>query len=218
MKIFFLILILLSVFLLPQLALGQAACIPGAADSTNVCNPFGGTGTADIKGLAFKIINAYTFITAFLTIVMLVFSGLLMVVSQGNEQGIRRAKIAFNWTIYGFILTLLSYVLISGMLAILQVETLPDPSGVQAPEVVNPFGLDDQLMSVVTKLLNGFLAVAGIVAVLILVFDGFRYITAGGNEEQATQAKNGLKWVVAGLVTMLLAYVIVRATATLVGG
>ena len=52
---------------------------------------------------------------------------------------------------------------------------------------------------------------------LMLVFNGFRYITAGGEEEQTTQAKNAMKWVAAGILTILLSYVIIKAAGALLG-
>jgi hypothetical protein len=49
---------------------------------------------------------------------------------------------------------------------------------------------------------------AGGVAVLMLIYGGFTYITAYGNEARATTAKNTIIWSIVGLVVVILAKVI----------
>jgi len=54
------------------------------------------------------------------------------------------------------------------------------------------------------------LGIAGVIAVLALVYSGVMYITSGGNEEQAAIAKKNIVWVVIGLVLIASALIIVR--------
>jgi hypothetical protein len=53
-------------------------------------------------------------------------------------------------------------------------------------------------------------AIAGFVAVIMIIVGGLRYITSGGNSEKINQAKNTILYVVIGLVVVVLAQVIVK--------
>lgn len=71
----------------------------------------------------------------------------------------------------------------------------------------------------VTSFLNIALAIVGSVAVAFLVYGGFRYITAHGNEEQTESAKNIMKAAIWGLIIVILSFVIINAIANaLIGG
>ncbi|MBU2575723.1 pilin [Patescibacteria group bacterium] len=67
-------------------------------------------------------------------------------------------------------------------------------------------GVYDKIASVINILL-GF---AGIIAVIYIIFAGFKWMTAQGNEEQITSAKGTIKNAVIGLGIVLLAFVIVN--------
>ncbi len=66
---------------------------------------------------------------------------------------------------------------------------------------------------VVLRIIEILLAVAGLVAVVFLIIGGFRYITAGGNEETAEAAKKTITNAIIGVVIVILAFVIVRVIA-----
>ena len=71
----------------------------------------------------------------------------------------------------------------------------------------------------VTQILNIALAIVGSVAVAFLVYGGFRYITAYGNEEQTEGAKRIIRQAIIGLVIVILSFVIINAIANaLIGG
>ncbi len=58
-------------------------------------------------------------------------------------------------------------------------------------------------------LVNFFLGVIGVVAVLYLVTNGYRYVMARGDEGQMTAAKKGITFAIVGLLFVLAAYTIV---------
>jgi heme/copper-type cytochrome/quinol oxidase subunit 2 len=80
----------------------------------------------------------------------------------------------------------------------------PDNSGVADDETATDF---------IFRIIQILLAVAGLVAVIFLVVGGFRYITAGGNEEAAETAKKSIVNSIIGIVIIILAFVIVRVIA-----
>ena len=57
-------------------------------------------------------------------------------------------------------------------------------------------------------IVNTMLFVVGAVAVIMIVYAGFRYVTSGGNSANVTAAKNTILYAVVGVVVALLAYAI----------
>ena len=68
--------------------------------------------------------------------------------------------------------------------------------------------LDDTIAEVINILSSA----VGIVAVIMIIVGGFRYITSGGNDASVTSAKNTILYAIIGLVVVALAQVIVRFT------
>jgi hypothetical protein len=58
--------------------------------------------------------------------------------------------------------------------------------------------------------LNLFSAVVGIIAVVMIIIGGVKYITSGGDAGNVTSAKNTILYAVIGLVVVALAQIIVR--------
>ena len=64
--------------------------------------------------------------------------------------------------------------------------------------------------SLIHTIINIFSAVVGIVAVIMIIVGGFKYITSGGNDGNVSTAKNTILYAVIGLVIVALAQIIVR--------
>ena len=60
------------------------------------------------------------------------------------------------------------------------------------------------------KIINIISVIVGVVAVIMIIFGGFRYITSGGSPEKVTGAKNTILYGIIGLIIVALAQVIVR--------
>ena len=58
--------------------------------------------------------------------------------------------------------------------------------------------------------INIALGFLGILAVIIIIFAGFKWMTASGNEDQVADAKKMLTQAVIGLAIIFLAYIIVK--------
>lgn len=59
-------------------------------------------------------------------------------------------------------------------------------------------------------LITAFLGLLGIVTVAIILYAGFQWMTAGGNEEKITEAKSLLKGAVIGGAIILFSYTIAQ--------
>jgi len=64
----------------------------------------------------------------------------------------------------------------------------------------------------VQELINNIIALAsdlaGGIAIIFLIWGGFQYFTAFGNEEKANKAKTTITWAIVGLVFIILARII----------
>lgn len=69
--------------------------------------------------------------------------------------------------------------------------------------------------SLYEKFINTALYAVGMVAVIALIYGGYLYMTARGNEAQAKQGRQVLTWAIIGLVVVFAAAVIVNVV---VGG
>jgi hypothetical protein len=61
-----------------------------------------------------------------------------------------------------------------------------------------------------TLIVNLLSVVIGFVAVVMIIFGGFRYITSGGSSEKVSSAKNTIIYALIGLVIVALAQIIVQ--------
>lgn len=66
------------------------------------------------------------------------------------------------------------------------------------------------LQELFTRIFTWALYIGGAVAVIYIIYGGFSYITAGGDESKAEQAKNTLTFAIIGVVVISLALVIVQ--------
>ncbi len=71
---------------------------------------------------------------------------------------------------------------------------------------------DETLQGTIRNVINVISIIAGAVAVIMIVWGGFRYITSGGNAETVKSARNTILYALIGLVIIAFAQVIVRFT------
>ena len=111
--------------------------------------------------------------------------------------------------------TLFGVMLLSFAPAQAQFFGAPPPGGCDGFNPDDPYGLDCGTYSglsprdprlIVARVINVSLSVLGILSVAIIVFAGFKWMTAGGNEEQAKSARNILVAAVIGLIIILSAF------------
>lgn len=64
------------------------------------------------------------------------------------------------------------------------------------------------------NIINLLTAIVGIVAVILIIINGLRFITSNGDSNSITSAKNGIIYAIVGLIIVALAQVIVRFVIT----
>lgn len=62
----------------------------------------------------------------------------------------------------------------------------------------------------ITRVVNLFSVVVGIVAVVMIIIGGFRYIVSGGDSSSVTDAKNTILYAIVGLIIVAISQFLVR--------
>jgi hypothetical protein len=63
---------------------------------------------------------------------------------------------------------------------------------------------------IITDVINIFSVAVGVIAVIMIIVGGFRYITSGGDSTKISSAKNTIIYALIGLVVVALAQLIVK--------
>lgn len=70
-------------------------------------------------------------------------------------------------------------------------------------------GGDAELTDGIQTLVNALLFIIGLLAVIMIIFGGFKYVTSGGDAGKLEGAKNTILYAVVGLLVAILAFAIV---------
>ncbi len=89
-------------------------------------------------------------------------------------------------------------------------------SGNQIPTAGVNLNTREGVVALIAKIIEWALYLSGAVAVIFVIIGGYRYLTAGGNEETATKARKSVVNALIGLVIIILAYVIVNVVTNFV--
>ena len=87
-------------------------------------------------------------------------------------------------------------------------------------EAARADGMPSELVGddgVFLQITNTILYAVGIIAVIMLIWGGVRYIISGGDQQKVTDAKNTILYAILGLVVALLSYAIVNFVLNIVG-
>lgn len=76
------------------------------------------------------------------------------------------------------------------------------------PNEVQPGG--PSLVDSITGIINGVIAVLGIVAVVVIIMGGISYMTSSGDAAKVKKAKDTILYGVIGLIIVVLAFAIVN--------
>src|SRR3989338_3484228 len=102
-----------------------------------------------------------------------------------------------------------TFVVVVGVFAVLAVTQAQTPTLGLTPELQNEIGLPaTDLRIVIARIIRTVLTILGILALIIVLYAGFTWMTAGGNEEKVGTAKKMLINGAIGLAIILSSYAI----------
>lgn len=104
--------------------------------------------------------------------------------------------------VLGFVL------LVSPVVGLAQIRDLCGSTG--GTNLSCTFGGASSVSQIILTVINIILALSGLIAVLVLIIGGFRYVTSFGNEDAVKNGKSMILNALIGIVIIILAFVIVR--------
>jgi len=70
-------------------------------------------------------------------------------------------------------------------------------------KLINPLGDSASLETLLADILKFVVQIGSIVVILMLVYDGYLFVVARGNETKVTEARNALLWTVVGALILI---------------
>ena len=71
--------------------------------------------------------------------------------------------------------------------------------------------------AIIPRIINLMLFIVGILAIVMLIYGGIRYVISGGQQERVTAAKNTILYAIVGLVVAIIGYAVVNWVVRNVG-
>ena len=100
---------------------------------------------------------------------------------------------------------------------ILAITLAPHAALAQLVSPTTPGGLStEDLSTTISNIINAVLALVGVVALGVILYGGFRWMTAAGNEEAVGEAKKIITAGVIGLIIVIVAWAVVSFVITTV--
>ncbi len=71
-------------------------------------------------------------------------------------------------------------------------------------------GGEGSIRNLILNIVNFFLLFLGLIAVIMIIYGGITYVTAGGNQEHVEKAKKIIMYAIIGIVIVLISFALVR--------
>lgn len=109
-------------------------------------------------------------------------------------------------------------------LALLTISSIPTAFGSlisaqdNPSEIAGATGGTGSIRELVLKIVNYALGFLGLVAVIMVIYGGFLYVTAGGEQENVDKGKKILMYSMIGIILILLSFAIVNTVLGVASG
>ena len=188
-----------------QVTLAQVYNGGGLEAGVGAAAGFRGPLQGTIDSAVINVINTILNYVALAAVIAIIIAGLYMILSGGSQA--EKAKTIIIWTIVGLIVILLAKVIVNFVYSLF---------GANAGNVgINVLNGSSPVQTII-EIVNTVLTYVGLLAVIAIVIAGLYMILSGGS--QADRAKEIIKWVIIGLIVILLAKVIVAFIYAALGG
>lgn len=179
---------------------GQVCCGPQQPASGNP-GYFNPLKFDSVEGVLAGLLQALRNIIVVLSIIFIVIGAVMYILSAGNESRMNTAKAAITAAIVGMALAIAAPSFLKELAAILGWTNVVDAS--------NSIAGAQSFTQIATKVLNFLLSIVGIIAIIMLVFGGFTYLTSAGDENRAETGKKIVTYAVIAITVALSALVLV---------
>lgn len=179
---------------------GQVCCGPdsGTSGTPAYFNPLKFN---SVEGVLAGVLQALRNIIVILSIIFIVIGAVMYILSAGNESRMNTAKAAITAALVGMALAIAAPSFLKELASILGWTSVIDASN----SVVGA----QTFTQIATKVLDFLLSIVGIIAIIMLVFGGFTYLTSAGDENRAETGKKIVTYAVIAITVALSALVLV---------
>lgn len=77
-------------------------------------------------------------------------------------------------------------------------------------QLTNPLGAGADIPEIIARVIKAVLGIVGSIGLLMFIYGGFLWMTAGGNEERVKKGREVLVWATLGLLVIFSAYAILN--------
>ncbi|MGH9856881.1 MAG: hypothetical protein ACRD4B_03455, partial [Acidobacteriota bacterium] len=184
------------------------------------CQAGGGDPAQGIIEIIQNIVNIFLTIVAIIAAVFIIIGGLWYITSAGDEEKAARGKRTILYAIIGLIIVGLSAVIVNFTIGVFggaagggDVSLAPLVARAAFGDTEVEFeGLPQgsDLRGEIITIINYFLVLVSIVALIVIIIGGVRYIASRGDDTATASAKKTILYAVIGLLVIGLAAAIVN--------
>ena len=179
---------------------------------------------SSIQAVVASLINIAFMAAGLVATIYLIVGGFRYITSSGNQEAIEGAKATIVNAIIGLIIIFLSFLIVNYILGELGVAQVGVEKAKSAPQFAQDEGIvpkgDDKtipdplpgknLQDIINSVFNVAYGLAGIVAIIYLIYGGYMYITSSGNPDASEAAKSTIVNSIIGLIIILTSYLIIH--------
>lgn len=182
--------------------------LPLAVAAASLQNPIG-SNSETLEDVILLVTKGLIGLVAFAAVFMFVYAGIMMLTSGGNSEQVSKSKEIFKWSTISIILIFLTAAMLQFLFTTLG-------SNEKVPSSQVGLGTND-LQTTVVNIVRIVLGLLGIVGVVMLIYGGYVWLTASGNDEAVDKGKNVIRAAITGLIVILLSWSIVTYVITTSG-
>lgn len=179
---------------------------------------------SSIQAVVASLINIAFMAAGLVAIIFLIIGGFRYITSSGNQEAIEGAKATIFNAIIGLIIIFLSFLIVNYILGELGVAQVGVEKAKSAPQFAADEGIvpegddktipnpipDKDLQGIINSVFSIAYGLAGVVAIIYLIYGGYMYITSSGNPDASEAAKATIINSIIGLIIILTSYLIIR--------
>lgn len=180
--------------------LGQKGILDGVDFSS------GGSIIIPISRLITNVMNLATFVVGMLAVLFVIWGGFQYLTSAGDSGKAAKGSQTITRSVIGLIIAIVGNVVVK------IVETATGKTIATSGDIA-PGSLGNWTISL-SSILNQVYLIAGIIAVIMIIYAGIQYILSAGDAGKAKTSRQNITYSLIGIVVIILAYAITNFVTT----
>lgn len=195
---------LVGVILLAPTAVFAQSHILNAGGTGDTIEEISGLGSNSIGDISESILGTIVMFLGLVMIVLIIYAGVLWMTAQGESDKIDKAKKVMSQSAIGLLLVISSMSIVSFISTALSGAT--GSRSLVMFFSANDVGLANaSAEAIVARVAEGILGILSLVAVVLVIYGGVLWMTAGGEEDKVDRAKKIIRNAFIGLLLLVSA-------------